>query len=1061
MANTVSRITSAGTYFANGKFDEVSYSPASGGTIAYSTTPKSSNPNLLISSNDYSNNTYWPKNNCSTTFTTSTTAPDGTYTAQKFIEDSTTAEHWFSQYRGVFTARETATFSFYAKAAERSQINLRFIGAVNLVSVNINLITGVASSVNTSPNGIGYSVTPAGNGWWRISASGYADGATLLGTLFLIQDSPYTTNYTGDGTSGIYLWGQQLEYGLSASNYVATDLIGPVARANTQLFRYTADWSSAYWNTNYTGSNNTVILTSATTAPDGSLTAYKFVANTGVDPNLSNGGLLGQQNGGNAQFTVGTYVTQSMFFKPAEFNTLRIRNNYSGEIYDFVADTTPTATAGVLRPQLQNVGNGWYRASWTFVAGDIGGTGGRSDNWSYRLANTGDGVSGIYIWGPQLQVGNTLSPFIATSTMNTAINIFNTRTDSSGDVLTINDFDEVSCVNTNKNLLNYSQTFTEPIWSSSNNSYTISSSVPAPDGSYTATLVTANANNAYHGITQNISYARPGTFSLFVKPNGYNYFSLSNNTNNSCIFNLTNGTSSIGSGWDSVKITPYPNGWYRLSVTQTSSASWGIVYIQPMDNTINYTFAGDEVSGHYIWGAQLEKIDVQPTPTLYVSNPKKNLLQTTENLTISPWNKSAANVVSSTELDPNGNYTASKFEYKDAYTNIAQTIPVKPNTIYTISVSAKSNNYPGIAIVTGNTTPYPNNSTQFSNYQFLHPTGIPNSGGAGFPPEGFLYSSVKRENNGYHRCTLSIITDATQTGLYVGLWMGGYGYAGVSNNMTLFGPQVEVGNVATPYQANTISLSSKTLNGGTIAVTNEFDEVTWNPPIVTANLTLNLDAANPASYNGGNTWYDTSGNAYNGTLSSNVTTSSSNYGAVNFDGSSYPNPLTRVLLSANGSNLGMINSNFTVEAWVNGANTGVPSQAFPSFTIFQLGGSTPTSGSNYALYASANYIGCNFYSSGAGNQGPLSTNTWYQIVQTYNYTTKLISIYTNGTLSSTGTSGTDLNANAAVAQAMVGNGFWGGDGWQGSIPVVRVYNKELSQAEINQNYNALAYRYNL
>ena len=132
----------------------------------------------------------------------------------------------------------------------------------------------------------------------------------------------------------------------------------------------------------------------------------------------------------------------------------------------------------------------------------------------------------------------TLSPFIATSTMNTAINIFNTRTDSSGDVLTINDFDEVSCVNTNKNLLNYSQTFTEPIWSSSNNSYTISSSVPAPDGSYTATLVTANANNAYHGITQNISYARPGTFSLFVKPNGYNYFSLSNNTNNSCIFNF-------------------------------------------------------------------------------------------------------------------------------------------------------------------------------------------------------------------------------------------------------------------------------------------------------------------------------------------------------------------------------------------------------------------------------------------------------------------------------------------------------------------------------------------
>jgi len=1038
--NIVSRITSAGTYFANGKFDEVSYSPTSGGAIAYSTTPKSSNPNLLISSNDYSNNTYWEKNNCSTTFVTATTAPDGTYTAQKFVEDSTSAEHWFTQFRSAFTTGQTATFSFYAKAAERSKLNLRFIGAINLVSLTVNLITGETSSVNLSPNGIGYSVTPVNNGWWRIVATGYADQSTLLGSLFLIQDSPLTTNYLGNGTSGIYVWGQQLEYGLSASNYVATDLIGQINRANTQLHRYTSDWNIVSWNTNRTNSNNTVTLTSATTAPDGSMTAYKFVANTGVDPNLSNSGLLVQQNG-YGQITQGLVYTQSLFFKPAEFNTLRLRNNSDGSIYNFVAGTTPTATSGVLRPQLQDVGNGWYRASWSFVAQSIGGGGGRSDNWSYRLANTGDGTSGIYIWGPQLQLGNTLSPFIATSTPNTAINLFNTRTDNSGDVLTINDFDEVTYVNINKNLLTNSQNFTnQPPWfktlvlNSSNNL--------APNGTLTATQFTTT------GVNLDLQYLfQPVTVTPETTYTASFYAKLGTMTSNQYLFAIYDETALAWIAQDIVpNVTLTSSEWNRVTYTFKAPTGCTVVRVYPYRSQS----LGTAVVNFYLWGVQVE---LGTQATFYVSNPNKNLFRSTENITVSPWNTSAANVISTTELDPNGNYTATKFGNKTSNPNIKQSsIPVTPNTNYTISISAKGTGVPGMAMVSGNGTFFPNDATQFQNFGFGNAEH--NTGGV-FP--NYLYSTMTPENNGYYRCSATVLTDATQNAITIAFWQGGYGYGSSGNTLTLFGPQLELGNTATPYQANTITLSSKTLNGGTIAVVNEIDEVTFNPPIVTANLTLSLDAASPNSYNGDNVWYDTSGNSNRGTLTGGVRYNSNNYGTMVFSGNTSGNTIT-FSGSTTGNTLGFYQSDFSTEIWFyNNINSnGLPASLGGG--LFSLNGSA-VAGGQYAIFSRFGTIIVDFY--GQNNTVSTNSNTWYHLVHTYNYTTKKSILYINGVSVSNTTRTQDLTLAISTISPVVGFYGFGGSYWNGNIPVVRVYNKELSQAEINQNFKALAYRYNL
>jgi len=102
--------------------------------------------------------------------------------------------------------------------------------------------------------------------------------------------------------------------------------------------------------------------------------------------------------------------------------------------------------------------------------------------------------------------------------------------------------------------------------------------------------------------------------------------------------------------------------------------------------------------------------------------------------------------------------------------------------------------------------------------------------------------------------------------------------SGNNNTITVNGGVTA--NTLTPF-ANT---QRKILNTGTMMV-KQFDEFTWNPPIVTNGLVLNLDAANPNSYSGSGTiWTDLSGNGNNGTLTNGPTYNSIDGGSIVFDG---------------------------------------------------------------------------------------------------------------------------------------------------------------------------------
>jgi hypothetical protein len=81
--------------------------------------------------------------------------------------------------------------------------------AVN--GASFNLTTGAATNIGT---GVGSAVS-VGNGWYRCSVV-----VTTTGIRFYIPSSSST--FAGNGTSGIYLWGAQLEAGSFATSYIPT-----------------------------------------------------------------------------------------------------------------------------------------------------------------------------------------------------------------------------------------------------------------------------------------------------------------------------------------------------------------------------------------------------------------------------------------------------------------------------------------------------------------------------------------------------------------------------------------------------------------------------------------------------------------------------------------------------------------------------------------------------------------------------------------------------------------------------------------------------------------------
>lgn len=203
-----------------------------------------SRTNSLKYSQDIDNAT-WVKNNM-TVAANQITAPDNLTTAEKIIEDLATAIHSI-QYNIGLGAGTTRTISLYAKAGERIWLRIFASDAgANSAYANYNLSTGSTDYIG---GGGGYTssatIENIGHGWYRCTLTySLTTGTTRI--LFLPRTTGGTSSssYAGNGTSGLYIWGAQIEDGAFATSYIPTAATA-ITRASDDLAIPVGSWFNA------------------------------------------------------------------------------------------------------------------------------------------------------------------------------------------------------------------------------------------------------------------------------------------------------------------------------------------------------------------------------------------------------------------------------------------------------------------------------------------------------------------------------------------------------------------------------------------------------------------------------------------------------------------------------------------------------------------------------------------------------------------------------------------------------------------------------------------------
>jgi hypothetical protein len=717
--------------------------------------------------------------------------------------------------------------------------------------------TTFTGEINPSQGGTGSVVSTKletlSNGWYRLSLTGIVSTVTQSDLRTRINLGNYTRVA---GTPRFVWYGAQLEAGAFPTSYIPTtgaeftrsaDLASITGSnfgvTRTNLLSRSEEFEDSAWNS---AAGARTVTANAVVAPDGTIAADLIAA-----------------NGTNAPHLVSQTVTlsnipyaYSVYIKAGTNNFAQLRgfSPFGSPFANFnissgtVGSTGGTATGSAIT----DAGNGWFRCTMFFTPSSS-----TSSIAVYIVSSATAGTgeinnlaTSIYVWGAQLETGSVATAYIPSPSVFVSRASSGTYFDSAGVLRSAT-----------TNLLLQSEDLNLAF--TPQNSTTTPNVVTAPNNTITADLSVPNTNALSHASYKTGFSLIPSTnyaFSVFVKAREYNTIQLTftsgfNNLNAWANFILS-GNGSVGFTGTSgtAAIESFANDWYRVSLISESGASASsggpvVIVLDSDRNARDPSFAGDNTSGAFIWGAQFEqsgtvggyvpttstinsapRFDHDPVSLiskgLLLEEQRTNLLLRSEEADSPQWNipNSSITVDPNVTVSPDGSQTADKV--KEATTTGGHTIEFtgfafQSGTIYTVSFYAKA--------------------AERSRFRVTWPIAFTNRlafvdispGGYGVISDGGTVISVSPAGNDWFRVVSTSTCTTTTTGARAGITLVDTGtnvnYTGDGNSgIYIWGAQLEAGDFATSYIPTTTAAVTRSADISTSAATTVFENSWYN-----------------------------------------------------------------------------------------------------------------------------------------------------------------------------------------------------------------------------------------